>query len=92
MSGKNNDVSNSKMITYRYLFTRACDEEGMICVKIITDVEDGHKKVIDQIKKDPSIMRCMREYVCEYDASLFASVDAIKQSVPNLKTEVDNNA
>lgn len=57
-----------KLLCYRYMWT-VKDVKDKVNFKIITDVEDVHKKFIESVFALPDVENVGREYVCEYDVS-----------------------
>lgn len=73
------------LYTYRYYFRQK--DSDKICLKVITDVLEGHEKFIAQLHADNSIEAASREYVCAMDCTKFCIVEEIKKSEKSLEKE-----
>lgn len=76
---------DTMIYTYRYMFSRD-DAPNKICVRYVSDVMVGHDTLVDELKKDPSIIRCGREYVSSYDVVKIGIFETLKQD--NEESEV----
>lgn len=77
-------MKKTKLVTYKYVFqTAEMLDEKKLGVKYLTDAEEGHDKFMEQIKDDESVIKCLREYVGEYDCSMLGFVQTFKGGEEN---------
>lgn len=68
-----------KLVTYKYLFrTKSMLDEKTVGVRYVTDTEEAHLTLVEQIKADDETLSCFREYVNEYDCALLSQSESIK--------------
>lgn len=75
-----------KLYTYKYIWQTQDDK---LCVKFITDVQEGHQKFQTQIRDDANIKSCMREYINEVNLAYINFTEPVKQE--NKEKEGDKN-
>lgn len=61
--------------TYRYMWK---DKKGSLCVKFLTEPLEGHKKFIEQLRKDENIVSCAREYCHEINFAFIGFSEPVK--------------
>lgn len=64
--------------TYRYMW-KTVEKPDNICFKIVSDVEDGHKKVCDMLVNDDKILSSCREYLSQIDVEKLCKVETVKE-------------
>lgn len=70
-----NFKSTIVLYTYRYIWK---DISGKLCVKILTEPQEGHKLFQERIQKDDNIVSCMREYVNEVNFEYLGFTEPVK--------------
>lgn len=71
--------------TYRYIWkTKA----GQLCVKYITEPQEGHMKFQSAIKEDETIVSCMREYVNEINFEYLGFTEPVKAEKKDVQVQV----
>lgn len=64
------------LYTYKYIWQT---QDGKLCVKYITDVQEAHAKFQQAIKDDSNIKSCLREYVNEVNFAYFGYTEEVKK-------------
>lgn len=63
------------LYTYRYIWkTKA----GKLCVKYLTDIQEGHKTFQTNILNDENIISCAREYIHEVNFTYLGFTEPVK--------------
>lgn len=63
------------LYTYRYIWK---DKEGKLCVKFLTEPQEGHKLFQERVLHDGNIVSCMREYVSEVNFEYLGFTEPVK--------------
>lgn len=71
-----NQTPLTVLYTYRYVWKNADDK---IYMRHMTDVAEGHDKMVKALLSDDSVKSCYREYLGEYDTSHYAQIDELKK-------------
>lgn len=61
--------------TYRYFWKNT---DGKLCVKFLTETQEGHKAFQESILKDNSVISCFREYVSEVNFAYLGFTEEVK--------------
>lgn len=64
------------LYTYRYMWKTV---EGKLCVKYLTEVQEGHKTFQESILKNNNIVSCAREYINEINFNYLAFTEVVKE-------------
>lgn len=62
--------------TYRYMWKT---KDGNLCVKFLTEPQEGHMKFQTALREDPSIVSAMREYVSEVNFAFLGFTEPVKE-------------
>lgn len=71
------------IFTYRYLWK--VNGNDSISVKIISDVKKGHEEFVAHLLGLENLESAGREYLHEYDVSLLAKFETLKENCSNEK-------
>lgn len=63
------------LYTYRYIWK---DKNGKLCVKYLTEPQEGHRTFQERIKQDSSIVSCVREYIHEVNFRYLGFTEPVK--------------
>lgn len=64
------------LYTYRYIFKT---KDNKVCIKYLTDVQEAHKTLQTQIRDNPNIVSCVREYVNEINFEYVGYTESVKE-------------
>lgn len=71
--------------TYRYIWKT---KDGKLCVKFITEPQEGHMKFQSAIIEDEFIVSCMREYVNEVNFEYLGFTEPVKEEKKDVQVQV----
>lgn len=63
------------LYTYRYIWK---DKAGKLCIKFLTEAQEGHAKFQKAICDDENIVSCIREYVNEINFEYLGFTEPVK--------------
>lgn len=72
------------LYTYRYMWQTV---DGKLCVKFVTEPQEGHARFQEAIKNDSSITSCMREYCHEVNFEYLGFTEPVKKQEQKEKKE-----
>lgn len=64
------------LYTYRYIWK---DNNGKLCVKYLTEPQEGHAKFQQSILDSPTIVSCVREYINEVNFRYLGFTEPVKE-------------
>lgn len=64
------------LYTYRYIWK---DTSGKLCVKYLTEPQEGHRTFQEKIMQDSSIVSCVREYIHEVNFRYLGFTEPVKE-------------
>lgn len=63
------------LYTYRYIWKK---NDGKLCVKYLTEPQEGHAKFQQSILDDEGIVSCVREYIHEVNFRYLGFTEPVK--------------
>ena len=78
---QNDEINSYEQViilyTYRYIWK---EENGKLCVKYLTETQEGHKKFQDKILNDSKVVSCVREYIHEVNFRYLGFTEPVKEN------------
>ena len=71
------------LYTYRYIWKT---KDGKLCIKFLTEPQEGHMKFQTSINEDVNIVSCVREYVNEINFEYLGFTEPVKNEVKEVET------
>lgn len=66
----------TKIIVKKYIFKHK--DSDHLNFKIVAELPDGHNRLVESILHDDNIVRCVAEYLHEFDTSLLGLCEPVK--------------
>lgn len=64
------------LYTYRYIWK---DKNGKLCVKFLTEPQEGHARFQATLRESADIVSCVREYVNEINFEYLGFTESVKE-------------
>lgn len=64
------------LYTYRYIWK---DKDGKLCVKFLTEPQEGHAQFQQALLDDETVVSCIREYVNEINFEYLGFTEPVKE-------------
>lgn len=75
------------LYTYRYIWK---DKNGKLCVKYLTEPQEGHAKFQQSILDSANIVSCVREYINEINFRYLGFTEPVKEEKKEVKSNEEN--
>lgn len=73
---------------YRYIWKTG---DGRLCVKYVTDIEEGHVKFMNALREDKNVVSALREYQHEVNYAYIGFTEPVKEEKKEEKKEETKN-
>lgn len=68
--------------TYRYMWKT---KDGKLCVKYLTDIDEGHVKFQKALREDKNVVSALREYQHEVNYAYIGFTEPVKEEKKEFK-------
>lgn len=75
--------------TYRYMWKT---KDGKLCVKYLTDIDEGHVKFQKALKEDKNVVSALREYQHEVNYAYIGFTEPVKEEKKEEKENEENES
>lgn len=73
---------------YRYIYKT---KDGRLCVKFLTEPQEGHMRFQEAVRDDENIVSCIREYVHEINFEYLGFTEPVKKEEKEKKENEENS-
>lgn len=74
-----------KVFCYRYYWS--LKDSDKINFKIVADIEESLAEFERQLLSIPNLVKCAKEYICEYDCALIGHFESLTPFQDNIEVE-----
>lgn len=79
-----NFKSTIVLYTYRYIWK---DRAGKLCVKFLTEPQEGHARFQATLRENADVVSCVREYVNEINFEYLGFTETVKEEKKEKKED-----